>query len=88
MEKVALFVDVQNIYYTVKQRYRCHFNYNRFWALATANRKVVKAIKGMSGRLNSNRFSATLALKLNLNRLFKEATVPQKVIGMWALRWI
>jgi uncharacterized LabA/DUF88 family protein len=44
MEKVAVFVDVQNIYYTTKQFYNCHFNYHVFWAEATANREVVKAI--------------------------------------------
>ncbi len=44
MEKAALFVDVQNIYYTSRQAYRSHFDYNAFWAKATANRKVVKAI--------------------------------------------
>jgi len=31
MEKMAIFVDVQNIYYTVKDVHRCHFDYNAFW---------------------------------------------------------
>jgi len=44
MEKVVVFVDVQNIYYTTKQFYNCHFNYNVFWAKVTSNREVVKAI--------------------------------------------
>ena len=44
MEKVAVFVDVQNIYYTVRQYYNCHFNYNAFWAEATSGREIVKAI--------------------------------------------
>lgn len=44
MENVALFVDVQNIYYTTKHAYGCSFDYNAFWAEATANRNVVKAI--------------------------------------------
>jgi len=44
MQKVAVFVDVQNIYYTTKEFYNCHFDYNAFWAKATSNRKVVKAI--------------------------------------------
>ena len=39
-----MFVDVQNIYYTTKQVHNCHFNYNAFWAKATSNREVVKAI--------------------------------------------
>ena len=44
METVAIFVDVQNIYYTVKQRYNCHYDYNAFWEQATRGRKLVKAI--------------------------------------------
>ena len=44
MEKVVVFVDVQNIYYTTKQFHNCHFNYNAFWVEATSNREVVKAI--------------------------------------------
>ena len=44
MEKVAVFVDVQNIYYTVRQCYNCHFNYNAFWAEATSGREIVRAI--------------------------------------------
>jgi len=44
MNKVSIFVDVQNIYYTTKQFHHCHFNYNAFWKVATSNRTVVKAI--------------------------------------------
>jgi uncharacterized LabA/DUF88 family protein len=43
MEKVAIFVDVQNVYYTTRQHFSRHFDYNRFWAEVTRNRKVVKA---------------------------------------------
>jgi len=43
MEK-QLYSDVQNIYYTKKQSYDCNFDYNKFWAKATSNRKVIKAI--------------------------------------------
>jgi uncharacterized LabA/DUF88 family protein len=44
MQKVSVFVDVQNIYYTTKQSYNCHFDYNAFWAEVTSNRSIVKAI--------------------------------------------
>lgn len=43
MEKVSLFVDVQNIYYTCREAYQANFDYNRFWARATADREVVSA---------------------------------------------
>lgn len=44
MEKVSIFVDVQNVYYTVKQQYNCHFDYNVFWSEATSGRELKKAI--------------------------------------------
>ena len=44
MKKVSVFVDVQNIYYTVRQTFDCHFNYSAFWTEITGNREVVKAI--------------------------------------------
>lgn len=44
MEKVSVFVDVQNIYYTVKQKFNCHFNYNVFMSEVTRNRQLVKAV--------------------------------------------
>jgi uncharacterized LabA/DUF88 family protein len=50
METVTIFVDVQNIYYTTKQRFQRHFDYNAFWAKATANRKVVHAFAYAIGR--------------------------------------
>jgi uncharacterized LabA/DUF88 family protein len=37
MEKIAIFVDVQNIYYTVKDGLKGQFDYNYFW------RKVVNS---------------------------------------------
>lgn len=43
MDKLAVFVDVQNIYYTVKQRYQRQFNYQAFWNQITRNRTVVAA---------------------------------------------
>jgi uncharacterized LabA/DUF88 family protein len=44
MQNVAVFVDVQNIYYTTRQFFSRHFDYNKFWAEVTRDRKVVKAI--------------------------------------------
>lgn len=43
MQKVAIFVDVQNVYYTVKETFGCHFNYQAFWDTVTADREVVGA---------------------------------------------
>ena len=43
MQKVAIFVDVQNVYYTTRQTFGKNFDYNRFWAMATEGRELVKA---------------------------------------------
>ena len=43
MDRVAVFVDVQNVYYTVKQIYGCHFDYRAFWDQVTAGREIVRA---------------------------------------------
>ncbi len=41
MEKIAIFVDVQNIYYTVKEGFKGQFDYNSFWRkISTPNCKV------------------------------------------------
>ena len=43
MKKVAVFVDVQNVFYTVKEAFGCHFNYTAFWDEVTRDREVVQA---------------------------------------------
>lgn len=42
-EKVGIFVDVQNIYYTCREAYHGNFDYNRFWAAATREREIICA---------------------------------------------
>jgi uncharacterized LabA/DUF88 family protein len=44
MKKVALFVDVQNVYYTTRDAFGRNFDYNKFWSVATADRYVIKAV--------------------------------------------
>ena len=44
MTSVAVFVDIQNVYYTVREAYGKNFDYNKFWARVTANREVIKAV--------------------------------------------
>jgi uncharacterized LabA/DUF88 family protein len=43
MTKVAIFVDVQNIYYTSREVFKRNFDYNAFWARVTKDRQVTKA---------------------------------------------
>ncbi|MDA9555901.1 NYN domain-containing protein [Vibrio sp.] len=43
MKKALILVDIQNVYYTCREAYRCNFDYNTFWAEVSKNREVVKA---------------------------------------------
>ena len=43
MKRVAIFVDVQNIYYTTRQAFGRQFDYRAFWTRVTAGREVVAA---------------------------------------------
>jgi len=44
MKKVAIFVDVQNIFYTTRDAFGCNFDFNEFWAEVTKGRDVTKAV--------------------------------------------
>ena len=43
MKKIALFADVQNLYYTVRQAHGCHFNYAALWADVSRRGTIVEA---------------------------------------------
>lgn len=43
MKKIAVFADVQNLYYTVRQAYGCHFNYAALWADISQHGQIVEA---------------------------------------------
>jgi len=43
VRKVAIFVDVQNVYYTTRQAFGRQFAYRAFWSRVTAGREVVAA---------------------------------------------
>ena len=40
---VAVFADVQNLYYTARQAHQRNVDYNALWARATGGRQVVAA---------------------------------------------
>ncbi|QJQ94114.1 MULTISPECIES: NYN domain-containing protein [Halomonadaceae] len=42
-ERLAIFVDVQNVYYTTRQAFGRHFDYNAFWSRVTPGRDLVVA---------------------------------------------
>lgn len=43
MKKIAIFVDVQNIYYTTRDTFARQFNYREFWRLISAEGEIVTA---------------------------------------------
>jgi uncharacterized LabA/DUF88 family protein len=43
VKKIAVFVDVQNIYYTVREQFSCHFNYRELWRRLNQQGEIVVA---------------------------------------------
>jgi uncharacterized LabA/DUF88 family protein len=43
VKKIALFADVQNLYYTVRQAHGCHFHYAELWRQVAALGEIVEA---------------------------------------------
>ncbi|BBI64829.1 hypothetical protein HSBAA_61350 [Vreelandella sulfidaeris] len=89
MLKVAILVDVQNVYYTVRGAYGRNFDYNKFWAQATANREVVKAFcyaidRGDQKQREFQNILRAIGFDVKLKPLFNDLMVPQKAIGMLA----
>ena len=44
MKKAALFVDVQNIYYTTRQSFGRSFNYRKFWQQISSQNQIHSAL--------------------------------------------
>ena len=44
MKKIAIFVDVQNIYYTTRQAYGRQFNYKKLWQRISVEGEIISAI--------------------------------------------
>ncbi len=43
MNKIAVFADIQNIYYTTRQVYQRQFNYRELWTRISREGEIVKA---------------------------------------------
>jgi uncharacterized LabA/DUF88 family protein len=53
-DKIAIFADVQNIYYTTRQAYGRQFNYRAFWQRVSAQGDIVSAIAYAIARDDDN----------------------------------
>lgn len=63
VKKIAVFVDVQNIYYTTRQAYQRQFNYRKLWKIISAQGEVVMANAYAIHRGDDNQLKFQNALK-------------------------
>ena len=63
MKKIAVFADVQNIYYTTRQAYGRQFNYRKLWQRVSTEGEIVTAIAYAIDRGNDKQLKFQDALK-------------------------
>ena len=88
MKKIAVFVDVQNIYYTVREQFSCHFNYSELWRRVSQQGEIVLANayaieRNDPGQRGFQQRLREIGFEVKLNPIFSAAMDRQKVIGMW-----
>ena len=63
MKKIAIFVDVQNIYYTTRDNYGRQFNYRKLWQNLSAEGEIVSATAYAIARNDDSQIKFQDALK-------------------------
>lgn len=63
MNKIAIFVDVQNIYYTTRDTYGRQFNYREFWKRISTEGEIVSATAYAISRADDKQLKFQDALK-------------------------
>lgn len=63
MKKIAVFADVQNIYYTTRQAYGRQFNYRKLWQRVSTEGEIVSATAYAIDRGNDKQLRFQDALK-------------------------
>ena len=63
MKKIALFVDVQNIYYTTRDAYGRQFNYRKLWQEISAQGDIIAATAYATQRSDDKQIKFHDALK-------------------------
>ncbi|ATD01015.1 MULTISPECIES: NYN domain-containing protein [Pseudoalteromonas] len=63
MKKIALFVDIQNIYYTTRQAYQRQFNYRELWQQMSNQGEIVLANAYAIARQDDQQHKFQKALK-------------------------
>lgn len=91
MENIAILVDVQNVYYTTRDKYRSNFDYNQFWYVATEGRNVVAAnayaISSQDPKQRQfHHILRGVGFNVKLKPFIQRRDGSAKVTGMWVLR--
>ncbi|MBJ9977889.1 NYN domain-containing protein [Pseudomonas sp. S75] len=86
MKKIALFADVQNLYYTVRQAHGCHFDYSALWAQVSAQGQIVEALayaidRGDSKQQQFQQILRTLGFEVRLKPYIQRSDGSAK--GDW-----
>ncbi|MFV0596539.1 NYN domain-containing protein [Shewanella sp.] len=86
MKKIALFVDVQNIYYTCREAYQRQFNYRKLWQELSAQGEIVSAIayaihRGDDGQLKFQDALRHIGFELKLKPFIQRSDGSAK--GDW-----
>ena len=63
MKKIAIFVDVQNIYYTTRDTYGRQFNYRKLWQRLSSEGEIVSATAYAIARNDDSQIKFQDALK-------------------------
>ena len=63
MKKIAIFVDVQNIYYTTRDTYSRQFNYRKLWEKVSADGEIIIANAYAIDRDDPKQYKFQSALK-------------------------
>jgi uncharacterized LabA/DUF88 family protein len=63
VKKIAIFVDVQNIYYTTRDAYGRQFNYRKLWEKISAEGEIISAIAYAIDRNDDRQLKFQDALK-------------------------
>ena len=90
MERIGVFVDVQNIYYTTKDTFSRQFNYRALWKILSNRGQIMTAIAYATDRNDESQRKFQTALRhigfsIKLKPYIQRADGLQKEIGMWVL---
>ncbi len=96
MKKIAVFADVQNLYYTVRQAHGCHFNYAALWADISKRGEIVHAFayaidRGDSKQQQFQQILRNLGFTVRLKPYIQRSDGSAKGTGMSAspsISWI